>query len=286
MKKGKFTSFTPLLGQAECSGFWWVRPFSWRSLPLHRDRKWVKIYDARLIPDFIAQRFPDFFLVVVKPAPTLPFYPLPTSCWYTLWPRLNPGLMRTSAIEINSLSIMPRLSRKKMSLSSFWISLPYFCCRTVPPHGLKIIYFDGFDWRVDSGASPTRFLGRSSHEMTASFAFFRNIAPRYWFANAALFPPERLTDCSLFSGDLGAGHKSRNRISCTSRCPNWKACWQAKCWPMASVCTPEVWDSMPPVTAYGQHFLDFMFGRATMPRHIITWLLIFFQAAFWRAAYQ
>lgn len=42
----------------------------------------------------------------------------------------------------------------------------------------------------------------------------------------------------------------------------------------------EVWDSMPPVTAYGQHFLDFMFGRATMPRHIITWLLIFFQAAF------
>lgn len=42
----------------------------------------------------------------------------------------------------------------------------------------------------------------------------------------------------------------------------------------------EVWDSMPPVTAYVQYVLDLLFDRAQLPRHIITGLLIFFQAAF------
>jgi hypothetical protein len=42
----------------------------------------------------------------------------------------------------------------------------------------------------------------------------------------------------------------------------------------------EVWDSMPPLTAYVQWITDLIFGRADLPRHIITWLFIFFQAAF------
>ena len=42
----------------------------------------------------------------------------------------------------------------------------------------------------------------------------------------------------------------------------------------------EVWDSMPPLMAYVHNGLDFMFGRAQLPRHIFSWLVIFFQAAF------
>lgn len=42
----------------------------------------------------------------------------------------------------------------------------------------------------------------------------------------------------------------------------------------------EVWDSMPPLTAYAQYAFDFLFNRATWPRHLISWLIIFFQAAF------
>jgi hypothetical protein len=42
----------------------------------------------------------------------------------------------------------------------------------------------------------------------------------------------------------------------------------------------EVWDSMPPLTAYIQWITDLIFGRANLPRHIITWLFIFFQASF------
>jgi hypothetical protein len=42
----------------------------------------------------------------------------------------------------------------------------------------------------------------------------------------------------------------------------------------------EVWDSMPPVTAYVQYVLDFVFDRSILPRHILSWIIIFFQAAF------
>jgi hypothetical protein len=42
----------------------------------------------------------------------------------------------------------------------------------------------------------------------------------------------------------------------------------------------EVWDSMPPLTAYTQYVFDLMFDRSELPRHIISWLIIFFQAAF------
>lgn len=41
-----------------------------------------------------------------------------------------------------------------------------------------------------------------------------------------------------------------------------------------------VWDSMPPLTAYTQYVFDLMFDRSELPRHIISWLFIFFQAAF------
>jgi hypothetical protein len=42
----------------------------------------------------------------------------------------------------------------------------------------------------------------------------------------------------------------------------------------------EVWDSMPPLTAFVQYVLDLAFDRSTMPRHILSWAFIFFQAAF------
>jgi hypothetical protein len=42
----------------------------------------------------------------------------------------------------------------------------------------------------------------------------------------------------------------------------------------------EVWDSMPPLTAYTQYVFDLMFDRSELPRHMISWLFIFFQAAF------
>lgn len=42
----------------------------------------------------------------------------------------------------------------------------------------------------------------------------------------------------------------------------------------------EVWDSMPPLTAFVQYILDLAFDRSTLPRHILSWVFIFFQAAF------
>jgi hypothetical protein len=42
----------------------------------------------------------------------------------------------------------------------------------------------------------------------------------------------------------------------------------------------EVWDSMPPLTAYIQYIFDLVFDRSTLPRHILSWLIIAFQAAF------
>ena len=42
----------------------------------------------------------------------------------------------------------------------------------------------------------------------------------------------------------------------------------------------EVWDSMPPLTAFVQYVLDLAFDRSTLPRHILSWGFIFFQAAF------
>jgi len=42
----------------------------------------------------------------------------------------------------------------------------------------------------------------------------------------------------------------------------------------------EVWDPMPPISAFVQYMLDIPFGRSTLPRHILTWAFILFQAAF------
>jgi hypothetical protein len=42
----------------------------------------------------------------------------------------------------------------------------------------------------------------------------------------------------------------------------------------------QVWDSMPPLTAIVHSVLDISFDRALWPHHILSWLVIFFQAAF------
>ena len=42
----------------------------------------------------------------------------------------------------------------------------------------------------------------------------------------------------------------------------------------------EVWDSMPPITAFVQYLFDMVAGRATLPRHIFSVFIIFLQAAF------
>jgi hypothetical protein len=42
----------------------------------------------------------------------------------------------------------------------------------------------------------------------------------------------------------------------------------------------QVWDSMPPITAFVQYLLDVLFDRATMPRHLLSCAIFFFQAAF------
>ncbi len=42
----------------------------------------------------------------------------------------------------------------------------------------------------------------------------------------------------------------------------------------------EVWDSTPPVTAFTQYILDVCFDRAMLPRHMLSWVIIFFQASF------
>lgn len=41
-----------------------------------------------------------------------------------------------------------------------------------------------------------------------------------------------------------------------------------------------VWHSLPPLAAYAQKVMHQLFERSTQGRHIITWLLIFFQAAY------
>lgn len=42
----------------------------------------------------------------------------------------------------------------------------------------------------------------------------------------------------------------------------------------------EVWDSTPPLTAVGQYVMNVLFDRNLVPRHVISILIIFFQAAF------
>jgi hypothetical protein len=62
--------------------------------------------------------------------------------------------------------------------------------------------------------------------------------------------------------------------------PEWKGIWVGEMMASGKRMYSQVWDSMPPATAFTQYVLDWLFDRFTLPRHILSWLFIFFQAAF------
>lgn len=116
--------------------------------------------------------------------------------------------------------------------------------------------------------------------MTPRLAFFRNIAPNSDLPMLRFFrlnDPYRLLFVFLIIITLGI--KAEVEFPALTL-PELKGILVGEMLAEGKRMYSEVWDSMPPVTAYLQQLLDFAFGRATMPRHIISWVLIFFQAAF------